>query len=402
MGYFLILFIFMIIAIARAGKGHPWIWFCIGALIYLISLSGLSSKPYLNTSSMWVIYLIILLVSGLIILSKSSKAKNEYISDEYVEQMYKQKYKHISQNMNNYRSVNTGEIWICSQCGNSNPEQHFICKCGQKKSENDKQVVGTKTNDSQLNCDFDKKNVNGQYEDLPVLLDKLNKEFNIGKSTCESVYQYIYIRKCIAKMDNNQIKESLINYNAYDQLHLSDDTCERIVDVVIDYIYEKQPNIKTDDDALEALNAFVELNARKNKEENVDNKFTENWGLVPDNPIFVKGFKGMHIYIEHLLSLKGEDVELIREGSISIDGINGPVDRYKVIGKGFQLAVFICNYGNDTPNKAPKGLSYRNDALLKDTRYYKKDTDWICTQCGNSNPEHYFICKCGRKKSENI
>ena len=30
----------------------------------------------------------------------------------------------------------------------------------------------------------------------------------------------------------------------------------------------------------------------------------------------------------------------------------------------------------------------------------QNNTGWLCTKCGRRNPENFFICKCGMKKSE--
>ena len=44
MGYFLVMIIFMIIAIVRAKNGNPWIWYIIGVGLQLLSLLGLQRR----------------------------------------------------------------------------------------------------------------------------------------------------------------------------------------------------------------------------------------------------------------------------------------------------------------------------------------------------------------------
>ena len=63
--------------------------------------------------------------------------------------------------------------------------------------------------------------------------------------------------------------------------------------------------------------------------------------------------------INHLMSNKGKLVHVTQRGSASVPGINGPVDGYQVTGPGIYMGIFISIYGNETPEKAPRGLKYR-------------------------------------------
>ena len=73
MGYFLVMIIFMIIAIIRAPKGKPWIWYSIGVGLQLLAILG-TTKQY-NSWGMgraltgtWVTFIAIAVISFIIIL----------------------------------------------------------------------------------------------------------------------------------------------------------------------------------------------------------------------------------------------------------------------------------------------------------------------------------------------
>ena len=67
--YFLIMLVFMVIAIATAKKQFPWIWYGIGAGIQLRSLVG--GALYGGTSALkWIVYALILIVSAVIIVKR--------------------------------------------------------------------------------------------------------------------------------------------------------------------------------------------------------------------------------------------------------------------------------------------------------------------------------------------
>ena len=61
--------IFMVLAIKFAKKRAGWILFIVGAVIQLLSLIGSAGT---SNSTMWIIYFIILIVTGLVILLRSN------------------------------------------------------------------------------------------------------------------------------------------------------------------------------------------------------------------------------------------------------------------------------------------------------------------------------------------
>lgn len=76
-GYFLIMIIFMIIAIVTAkGKG-AWIWYVIGAILQLFSLLGNQKMAAINgtdTTMHWVVYFALLIITAIIIVKRYNKA----------------------------------------------------------------------------------------------------------------------------------------------------------------------------------------------------------------------------------------------------------------------------------------------------------------------------------------
>lgn len=75
-GYFLIMIIFMIIAIVTAkGKG-AWIWYAIGAVLQLLSLFGNQKAAAANGTDAtmhWIIYFVLLAVTAILIVTRYSQ-----------------------------------------------------------------------------------------------------------------------------------------------------------------------------------------------------------------------------------------------------------------------------------------------------------------------------------------
>ncbi|MBQ7125231.1 MAG: hypothetical protein IJO00_02595 [Clostridia bacterium] len=75
-GYFLIMIIFMVIAIVTAkGKG-AWIWYAIGAILQLLSLSGNQKVAAVNgtdTTMHWIVYFALLIITAVIVVKRYNK-----------------------------------------------------------------------------------------------------------------------------------------------------------------------------------------------------------------------------------------------------------------------------------------------------------------------------------------
>lgn len=76
-GFFLIMIVFMIVAIINAKKKTAWIWYALGSTLQLLSLLGnQKSANYYgdNTTVEWIIYFGLLIVSAILIVNKYNKA----------------------------------------------------------------------------------------------------------------------------------------------------------------------------------------------------------------------------------------------------------------------------------------------------------------------------------------
>ena len=173
----------------------------------------------------------------------------------------------------------------------------------------------------------------------------------------KSMYEYMYIRKVNVRMSNQQLRDSVNTWSAWRDI--PQERKEAAVDLFLKFLYTKRPDIELEDKANEAQDKFINENAQQNESGGLTNDMTEDWGLVPGKPVFVKGYEGQHEYLGHLVSESGEPLGITRRGSLSVEGINGMVDEYIVKGHDTDMRIFLCLYGNETPREAPKGLKYR-------------------------------------------
>ena len=84
LGYFLIMTIFMIVAILTAKKKTAWIWYAIGAVVQLLSLSGNQITANINETDMtmyWIIYFCLLIATAIIIVARYNKTTNNISTD---------------------------------------------------------------------------------------------------------------------------------------------------------------------------------------------------------------------------------------------------------------------------------------------------------------------------------
>ena len=76
-GYFFIMFIFMVLAVIFANKIAGWILYLVGGLLQLLPMIGSQKQATLNQSNItteWVIYIGLLLVTLLIIVLRRRRA----------------------------------------------------------------------------------------------------------------------------------------------------------------------------------------------------------------------------------------------------------------------------------------------------------------------------------------
>lgn len=80
LSYFLIMIIFMVIAIATAKKPYAWIWYVVGAIIQLMSLLGnqkFADVNGTNTSLHWGVYGVLLIITAIAIVMRNKKLREK-------------------------------------------------------------------------------------------------------------------------------------------------------------------------------------------------------------------------------------------------------------------------------------------------------------------------------------
>ena len=75
LGYFMIMIIFMILAIIKARRKSTWVYFFSGAVLQLIALIE-DQKSGTLTGTVWMAYIILLLVFAVLIILVQKKANN--------------------------------------------------------------------------------------------------------------------------------------------------------------------------------------------------------------------------------------------------------------------------------------------------------------------------------------
>ena len=132
----------------------------------------------------------------------------------------------------------------------------------------------------------------------------------------------------------------------------------------------------TPDDALSAILKFqakatidaMEANANSQP----DNESDDDFGLVPEKPIFtlaLKSVDGEEEYLDKLYTESGEKIKYTRRGSISAKGINGVIDIYDTFlpwGQPYKT-IYINMYGAKASSSVPRGFSTERTTIQKNT-----------------------------------
>ncbi len=179
---------------------------------------------------------------------------------------------------------------------------------------------------------------------------------------CNEIYVQVWIRSHGGFSPEfsapTYIKESLLrrfNQEASSNIIKCIDSC-------ISIIYSKEPKLGEMIMAYEARSNWVKENASKNIGLEKLHITDTDYGLVADKPVFVAGFEAAKYYLSSLKTVVGGDIEYNRLGSCAVKGICGNVDIYKInsTNENTESIIYICNYGNETSQTAPKGLKIEN------------------------------------------
>ncbi len=151
---------------------------------------------------------------------------------------------------------------------------------------------------------------------------------------------------------------------------------------------------------------FMEENLRKQP----DNESDEDFGLVPEKPIYTLALKLVDGEIEYLKKLYTDNGEIIkwkRRGSVSVDGVNGIVDIYDTYLPSGALykTLFINMYGAKESTKAPRGFVLGSNARDKIKKAEKQNVRRraYCSKCGSLIDSTSKMCTgCGKQYFKGI
>ena len=99
-----------------------------------------------------------------------------------------------------------------------------------------------------------------------------------------------------------------------------------------------------------------------NKPAQAEDDADEEYGLVPQKPVFTRGVGGSRMYLNSLQTESGEDIVWTRLGCTAAEGVRGMIDVYKVSLKSGEVYknIYINMYGSSDPTRAPKGFVFKS------------------------------------------
>ena len=185
----------------------------------------------------------------------------------------------------------------------------------------------------------------------------------------------------------------------------------------IEPIKDNSNSTITADDALSAIlriqaEATIDaMNANATSQPN--NEDDEDFGLVPEKPIFtlaLKSVDGEEEYLNKLRTSEGEMIKYTRRGSTSTEGINGMIDIYDTFlpsGQPYKT-IYINMYGATASTAVPKGFIFAQKASTITTlplgnHKNATTTKRYCTHCGSLIDEETKTCTgCGKQYFKGI
>lgn len=213
----------------------------------------------------------------------------------------------------------------------------------------------------------------GGKNQVGSVIKSLSKIFKLNLNTCDvnvykdilSTYTDVLIRKVVTHSSDDMILASL--KVKHPNLIKDDDTANMVMSFVMMNMMNNDFEIKTEED-LQTV-GFLADGLEENEESREENEVhqTENlddadYGLVPEKPIYTKGVAGSNSYLERLTTTLGEKLSWERQGSMSVEGINGMIDIYEGYlpsGKRYKT-LYVNMYGTADSTTAPKGFKINN------------------------------------------
>jgi hypothetical protein len=188
----------------------------------------------------------------------------------------------------------------------------------------------------------------------------------ISGSNCETtnpidrarnLYDYIFHRSLFMRPEEVLLSTTTFSGN----FDIPKEVLTACTAEALGYIYIANPKIG----AAGLGSILANREARKIRGYNVDieNRWLDDkkYGLVPQKPIFVKGFGPHRDYLDRLCTEDGKELTYERRGSIQVKEIEGPVDIYDLFypgGKKYKT-IYLCVYGNANSETAPRGMKLK-------------------------------------------
>lgn len=167
----------------------------------------------------------------------------------------------------------------------------------------------------------------------------------------------------------NKLEDVDIAEEGFDSIETVEEIAESIEEVEETEV-EGEEIEDTETAIEEAWNAMMKLQAKvtidsmkANEAYQPDNEGDEDFGLVPEKPIFtyaLKSVEGEEEYLNKLYTESGEKIKYTRRGSIGAEGINGMIDIYDTFlpsGQPYKT-IYINMYGAKETTKAPNGFCF--------------------------------------------
>ena len=103
-----------------------------------------------------------------------------------------------------------------------------------------------------------------------------------------------------------------------------------------------------------------------NKTAQPQNELDPQFGLVPEKPIFTRGFNEQKEYLKSLRGENGEPLTWERQGSMAVENLYGLVDIYNIyLNNVFYKTIYINLYGAYLSNATPKGFKFASEISHK-------------------------------------